>query len=103
MIGIPAHVVQIVVLAGNAHTFLRVGGAGVRSGAGVQENVLELVHTGVGEKKRGIINRRQTGTGHDCVTPLGEKIEKALAHLGARHFLQWHILLLINGINGELL
>ncbi len=84
---IAPHIVEIIVFAGDAHTFLRISGAGVRARPRAQEDVLELVHTGVGEQEGGIILRHETGAGHNRVAPLGKIIQESLANLGAGQFL----------------
>jgi len=75
------------VLSGDAHTFLRVGGAGVGAGSRVQENVLELVHPGVGEQQSGIVLRHETRAVYDGVSALREVIQEQLADFGTGQFL----------------
>jgi hypothetical protein len=50
-----AYVLKIVVLAAGAHALLRGGGAGVVARLGAEEDVLELVHAGVGEEQRRVV------------------------------------------------
>jgi len=52
-------VVEIVVLAADAHHFLRGRRARVVASLAPKEDVLELVHAGVGEQQRGIVTRNQ--------------------------------------------
>ena len=78
---------QIVVLAGDAHTLLRVGGAGVGPGSRPQEHVLELVHTGIGEQQRRIIDRHKAGAGHNRVSTRSKVTQEGLADFGAGQFL----------------
>ena len=42
-------ILQVVMFATSAHAFLRGGGAGVAALFQAQEDILELVHAGVGE------------------------------------------------------
>ena len=66
MVHVLADVVQIVVLAAGTDTLLRVGGTLVLGHVavgvdGAEEDRLELVHTGVGEQERGVIERNGRG------------------------------------------
>ena len=54
-------------LAGNADNFLRIGGAGIGARANAQENILELVHAGIGEQKGLIPMRDHRRAGDDLV------------------------------------
>ncbi len=51
---VASHVVEVVVLAGHAHTLLRVDGAFVRPLIGAEKDILELHHARVGEQQRGV-------------------------------------------------
>ncbi len=64
-----ADVLEVVVLAAGADALLRRGGAGVRALLGAEEDVLELVHAGVGEKQRRVIVRNER-RGVDDPVPL---------------------------------
>ena len=55
MIGVLADVVEVVVFAAGADALLRIGGALVGPVAGAEEDVLELVHAGVGEQQRRVV------------------------------------------------
>jgi hypothetical protein len=50
-----ADIFEVVVLAAGAHAFLRCRGARVFALLESKENVLELVHSGVGEEQRRVI------------------------------------------------
>ena len=52
-----ADVFEIVVFAAGADAFLGGGGAVVVAAFEAQENLLELVHAGVGEEQRGVVAR----------------------------------------------
>ena len=54
-----ADVFQIVMLAAGAHAFLRRRGARVIALFQAEEDVLELVHSRVGEEQRGIVLRER--------------------------------------------
>ncbi len=89
-----ADVVEIVVLAAGADAFLRVGGAGVGAFFLAEEDRLELVHAGVGEEKRGVVERDDGRTGDEGVAVLlHEEIEELLADLVGGHWRR-------NGIGG---
>ena len=80
-----ADVLEVVVLAAGAHAFLRGGGAGVGTLVEAEEDVLELVHAGVGEQQRRIVVRHQRAGGDDLVPLRGEEVEEFLADFGAFH------------------
>jgi hypothetical protein len=48
-----------------------------------EENVLELIHSGVGEKQRGIVGRDERRAAHDAVAALFEKFQKCFANFVA--------------------
>jgi len=73
--------VEVVVLARNAQTLLRVHRAGVGAGFSAQKDIFELHHTGVGEKQRAIASRNERSAGHDGVPSLSEKVEERLTNL----------------------
>jgi hypothetical protein len=60
-------VVEVVVLAADAHDLLRRGGARVVALLAAEEDVLELVHPGVGEEQRRVVVRDERRAGHDAV------------------------------------
>ena len=76
------HVFEVVVLAGDAHTLLRVDGAGVGAFIRAQKNVLELHHPGVGEQQRGIPAGDERRRRHEGVPGFfDEEINELLADL----------------------
>ena len=81
-----ADIFQVVVLAARPHAFLRGGGAGVVALLESEENVLELVHAGVGEQQGGVVRGDERGTAHHAVPAGGEEVEEALADLVTGHF-----------------
>ena len=72
-------VVEVVVLAADAHDLLRCRRARVRALFPSEERILELVHPGVGEKKRRVVGGDERGTGHHPVAVLLEVFEKGRA------------------------
>ena len=74
-----ADIFKIVVLAAGADAFLAGGGAFVVALFEAEENVLELVHPGVGEKQRGIVRRNERRAAHDAMAALLEKFQKRFA------------------------
>ena len=78
-----ADVFQVVVLAAGAHAFLAGGGAIVVALFEAQEDVLELVHPGVGEEQRRIVRRDERRAAHDAVAALFEEFQKCCTNLVA--------------------
>ena len=68
-------------LAGHAHAFLRVDGAGVGALVGAQEDIFELHHAGVGEKQGLVATGHQRAGWDSGVAMLDEEIDKILADL----------------------
>ncbi len=88
VVGVLADVVEIVVLAAGADALLRVGGPLVGPRAGAEEDVLELVHAGVGEQQRRIVVAARRGDDGTKVWPcfLHEEVDELLANfIGGRH------------------
>ena len=95
VVGIEAHVLEIVMLSAGPDAFLGVGSPGVFVCLGsspfgniglfvTQKDGHKLVHAGIGKKQsRGI--RQQRSRGHDGVALLGKKIEEGLANRGGSH------------------
>jgi len=63
-----ADLFQIVVLSARADAFLAGSGARARGLFVAEENVLELVHAGVGEEKRGVVRGDERRRGHDAMS-----------------------------------
>ncbi len=82
-----ADIVEIVVFAAGAHTFLRAHGARIRPFLQTGEDILELHHAGIGEHQGGIIARHQRRGRHDLMVVAGEEIEETFADIvDAAHF-----------------
>ena len=80
-----ADVFEVVVLAAGADAFLRGGGAVVVALLEAEEDVLELVHAGVGEEQRGIAVRDERGAAHDAVAVFFEEVQEGRADFVAGH------------------
>ena len=79
MVGVIAHILEVVVFAAGADALLRVGGARwvVGGGFGAEEIRNKLIHPRVGEQQiRG--GRHEGGRGHNGVLFFFEKIEEGL-------------------------
>ena len=78
-----ADVFEIVMLSAGADAFLRGGSAGVVAALGTEEDILELVHAGVGEEQRWIIGRNERRGVHRAMHFGLEKAQKIFANLVA--------------------
>ena len=78
-------VLEIVVLAADAHALLRSGGALVVALFFTEEDVLELVHPRVCEEQRGIILRHERRALHDAMAVPLEILQKGRANLSPGH------------------
>jgi len=74
-------------LAAGPDALLRVDRPFVRPRAGAEEDVLELVHAGIGEQQRGVVMRHDARRGHEGVPVLlDEEVDELLTDLGgSRH------------------
>ncbi len=79
------HVVEVVVLAAHAHALLRRRGSPVVASLLAEEQVLELVHPGVGEEQRRIVGRNQRRRWNDAMSLAREVVEKTLTNLVTGH------------------
>src|SRR5260370_4757944 len=78
-----ADIFEVVVLAAGAHAFLRGGGFIVVAFFQAEEDVLELVHPGVGEKQGRVAMGDQRGTAYAAMAFTLKEAQKGLANLGA--------------------
>ena len=85
VVGVPAHLLEVVVLPADPDAFLGVDGPAVRARAGPQEYVLELVHPGVGEQERGIPVGDDRGARDDPVVMPRKEVQETLSDLGGGH------------------
>ena len=80
-----ADVLEVVVLAAGADALLRRGGARVGALVEAEEDVLELVHPGVGEQQRRVVAGHDRARGDDRVTLLFEELQEGRADFGGFH------------------
>ena len=85
MVGIAAHFFQIVMLAGDAQTFLGVNHPPVGRPFNPEKNILERHHAGIGEQQCRIIGRNQRRTRDNLMTPVGKELQEAVAYLVPCH------------------
>jgi hypothetical protein len=78
-----ADVFEVVMLASGAHALLRRDGAAVVALLGAEEDILELIHPGVGEEQRGIVGRHQRRRVNAAVPLAFKKPEKIFANLAS--------------------
>ena len=74
-----ADVFEVVVFSAGANAFLAGRRGFVIALFEAEENVLELIHPGVGEKQRGIVGGDERRAAHDAVAALFEKFQKCFA------------------------
>ena len=89
VVGVPADIVQVVVLAAGADALLRVHDPGELRLLGAEEVRLELVHPGVGEEQGGVVVRHD-GAGRDegVAALFHEEVDILLANLGRREHVE---------------
>ncbi len=86
VVGVAAHLLEIVVLAADAEALLRIHGAAVRARVLPEEHLLELHHARVDEQQARVVLGNQRGARHDGVPALPEEVEEAVADLVAGHY-----------------
>src|SRR5690606_35650162 len=84
MVGVQAYLLKVVVLSRDAKALLRIYGAHIRTLAGAQKDILELVHPGIREQQSRISARHEGIAGHHLVAPLSEEAQELLADLFGR-------------------
>ncbi len=75
VVAVVADVFKVVVLAAGADALLRVDRPDVVALLPPEEDVLELVHAGVGEKQRRVFGRQQRAGRHERVAAILEKLD----------------------------
>ncbi len=85
VIGVVPYLVEVVVLARHAQTFLCIGGTWGETFAVAEEYVFELVHPGVGEHERRVVLYHHRRRGHYLMVFLLEKIYETLSDQVAVH------------------
>lgn len=74
-------VFQVIVLTARAHAALGSGRAGIITLVEAKENILELIHPGVGKQQSGVIVWYQGAAGNYLMSLTMEKVEKRLTDL----------------------
>src|SRR5262249_7520374 len=80
-----ADVFEIVVLAAGADALLRSGRTAVVALFEPEEDVLELIHAGIGEQQGRIVRGHERGASDHAVAARGEEVEKALSNFVTCH------------------
>ena len=91
MVSVVADLLQVVVLARHAQTFLRIGHPAVFDRRVPQEQIFKLVHPGVGEHQGRVVLDDHRSRRHDHMPFAAEKIEKSFSDL-----IRIHTLLIIS-------
>ena len=81
VICVEAHLLKVVVFSADTQTLLAVGDAGPLRGLVAEYDVLELVHAGVGEHKRGVILDHHRGRGDNLMAFALEELLERFAYL----------------------
>ena len=81
VVSIVAYLLEVVVFAGYAQAFLRIGHTLVADRRVAEEKILELVHPRVGEHQRRVVLYDHRGRRHDQVFLALEKFEKCRSDL----------------------
>ena len=88
MVGVESHLFEVVVLAADTQTFLRVGDATVFGGRISQDNIFELVHPRIGKHQCGVVFNHHRCRRHDLVSfRLKECFERFANLLSGQHIL----------------
>ena len=82
---IVSHFFEVVVLSAHAEALLAVGGAAHLRSAVAQEDVLELVHAGVGEHQRRVVFHNHGCGGDDGMSLCLKEVEKFLSYFLRSH------------------
>ena len=80
-----ADVFEVVVFAAGADALLRGCGAGVVAFFEALEDLLELIHAGVGEEQSGVVGRQKGAAAHEAMAAGVEEVEEALTDIVAGH------------------
>ena len=85
MVGIVSHLLKVVVLAADAQTFLRIGLAAGFWGGVTEDDILELVHTGIGEHQCRVVLDDHRCRRYNEVSFRLEELLKRLAYFVCCH------------------
>jgi len=81
MVGILAYFFEVIVFAAHAQAFLTVDRAGVSGPAKPEEDVLELVHSGICEKQCPVVIGNYGRAWHELVVFFSEKVDETCSYL----------------------
>ena len=83
VVGVPSNIFQVVVLAASADAFLGVDGTDKVTVTAPEENILELVHPGIGKQQGGVVMRdHRARIDHGVLVALSKEIKKLLTNFG---------------------
>src|SRR5262249_49174436 len=85
VVRVAPYLLEVVVLAADAETLLRIDPARVRPGLLPEEHLLELHHPRVGEEQARVVLGHERRARNDGVTAHPEEIEESFADLVSRH------------------
>ena len=85
VVGIAAHFFQIVMLTGDAQTFLGIDHPPMDRPLDPEKDIFERYHAGIGKQQRRIIGRNQRRTRDNLMAPVGKKLQEAVAYLVPCH------------------
>src|SRR5260370_17788790 len=78
-----ADIFEVVVFATSAHAFLRRGGLVVLALFESEEDILELVHPGIGEEQGGVAMRHERGAAHAAMAFAFKEAQEGFAYFVA--------------------
>src|SRR5689334_21833406 len=78
-------IIEIVVLAAGADALLAAGRCRIRTLFTAEEDVLELIHTGIDEKQRGILRRDERRALNNGMAPVREELKEPPADFDTCH------------------
>ena len=83
MVGVSPNILKVIVLAASANAFLGVDGTNKVTASTPQENILKLVHPGIGEEQRGVVvGDHRARIDHGVLVALSKEIKKLLTNFG---------------------
>ena len=85
MVGVVSHLFEVVVLTTHAQTFLRVCHASAFRFCVSEDNVLELIHTRIGEHEGGVVFNHHWSGGNDEVSVLLKETLVRFAYFVCSH------------------
>src|ERR1700739_2044593 len=82
-------ILEVVVFAPGAHTFLRAGGASVVAPFQAEKNILKLVHPRVGKQQRGVAVRHKGTAAHPAMALRLKELQKCLSDFTSRAYFRF--------------